>query len=200
MAWPLSAIRGGFYQMRVVQKARMFLFGAGLVLLSFCALAYVSGRFEARMAVTRFKADVSKAELSRFSEQGTLSDTDMRLWSDKRIRDYEATLAKGFEPPLALLRVPRMRLEVPVYDGTDDMTLNRGVGRIIGTARPGEEGNIGIAGHRDGFFRQLKDIRLADALELMTRSGVRSYVVDSVRIVSRDDVTVLRTGDTPSMT
>jgi sortase A len=61
---------------------------------------------------------------------------------------------------VALLRVEKIHLEVPVLEGTDDLTLNRGVGRIAGTARPGEDGNIGIAGHRDGFFRGLKDLKL----------------------------------------
>ena len=55
-----------------------------------------------------------------------------------------------------MLRISKVHLEVPVLEGTDDLILNRGVGHILGTVRPGEDGNIGIAGHRDGFFRVLK--------------------------------------------
>jgi sortase A len=54
--------------------------------------------------------------------------------------------------PLAILRIRKISLEAPVFNDTDDLTLNRGVGRILGTAQIGQPGNLGIAGHRDGFF------------------------------------------------
>ena len=89
-----------------------------------------------------------------------------------------------------------------MFEGTDDLALNRGVGWIAGTARPGEagNGNIGIAGHRDGFFRGFKDILLGDEVELSTLEGVSFYAVDSIEIVSPDNVTVLRPRGVPSLT
>jgi sortase A len=63
------------------------------------------------------------------------------------------------------LSINKLSIRVPVFDGTDDLVLNRGVGWIIGTAKPGEAGNIGIAGHRDGFFRGLKDILVGHSTE-----------------------------------
>ena len=79
-----------------------------------------------------------------------------------------------------------------MLEGTDDVTLNRGVGRIAGTSRVGESGNLGIAGHRDGFFRGLKDIAVGDKIELATANGTDTYVVDKIQIVNPNDVTVLR--------
>ena len=70
--------------------------------------------------------------------------------------------------------------------------MNRGVGQIAGTSLPGHGGNIGIAGHRDGFFRKLKDIRTGDSIELVTISGTDVFVVDQIRITSPTDVSVLR--------
>src|SRR3954470_14810454 len=84
------------------------------------------------------------------------SSIDFQLWSEKRIAAYNETLSHHFDSPVALLEIEKIHLEVPVFNGTDEPMLNRGVGRIIGTARPGERGNMGIAGHRDGFFRALK--------------------------------------------
>ena len=75
---------------------------------------------------------------------------------------------------------------------TDDRTLNRGVGRIIGTARLGKAGNIWIAGHRDGFFRGLKDIAPGDTMELMMLNRTDQYVVKNVQITSPEDVSVLQ--------
>ena len=77
-------------------------------------------------------------------------------------------LSEPAPAPLAVLRIPKIRLEVPVLPGTDDRTLDRAVGHIEGTAQPGTDGNSGIAGHRDGFFRGLKDIAPGDAIELDT--------------------------------
>ena len=89
---------------------------------------------------------------------------------------------------------------MPVYDGTDDLTLNRGVGRIIGTARLGEAGNTGIAGHRDGFFRGLKDIAPGDRIDLVLTSQTSHYVVENIQITSPDDVSVLQPTPKASLT
>lgn len=187
------------YLMNPFENAERVLLTAGLLLLGFCAVAYVGGRTHARVAVNTFKSDVVHLD-GAVSDRDGLSRLDKALWSDKRIRDYEASSAKHFASPIALLQIPRLRLEVPVFDGTDDLTLNRGVGRIIGTARPDEDGNIAIAGHRDGFFRVLKDIAPTDTLQLVTKSGVHTYLVDYLRIVSPEDVSVLRTTESPSVT
>jgi sortase A len=122
------------------------------------------------------------------------------LWSEKRIFEYHLSLTKSFDEPLALLRIPKVHIEVAVFNGTDDLNLNRGVGRIIGTARPGEQGNIGIAGHRDGFFRRLKDVKVGDVVDLVTPKDKWRYVIEQIQIVSPQDVSVLADRGVPSLT
>jgi sortase A len=117
--------------------------------------------------------------------------SEYSTWSIQRTKSYQANLGKPVES-LAVLRIPALHLEVPVLEGTDAVTLNRGVGRIARTSLPGQRGNIGIAGHRDGFFRRLKDIRNGDAIELVTISGTDVFVVDQIRITSPADVSALR--------
>jgi sortase A len=99
-----------------------------------------------------------------------------------------------------VLRVPKIHLEVPVFEGTDQLTLNHGVGRIIGTAQPGQPGNLGIAGHRDGFFRGLKDVREGDEIELQTLQGTQSYLVEEIQIVQPENIEVLLPRAVPSLT
>ena len=94
----------------------------------------------------------------------------------------------------------KIHLEVPVFEGTSETVLNRGVGRIAGTARVDALGNIGIAGHRDGFFRGLKDIAVGDTLELQTHEGTRTYVVNSIKVVDPKDVSVLKNESTSALT
>jgi sortase A len=125
------------------------------------------------------------------SFQGNSGIPDFRLWSPQRIEAYQASLVRNIPAPLGVLKISSIGIEVPVLEGIDDLTLNRAVGHIDGTPLPGEEGNIGIAGHRDGFFRGLKDVHPGDYLDLYTEKGNRRYVVDEIRIVPPEDVSVL---------
>jgi sortase A len=122
------------------------------------------------------------------------------LWDEERIRAYNTSLTKDLDTPVAVLRIPKISLEVPVFDGTDSLTLNRAIGRIPGTARLEEQGNIGLAGHRDGFFRALKNVRVGDTMELKSSNGTALYVVDQISIVDPKDVSVLKSRLSPSLT
>ena len=98
------------------------------------------------------------------------------------------------------IRVPKIRLEVAVLPGTDERTLDRSVGHIEGTAQPGTDGNAGIAGHRDGFFRGLKDLVTGDLIELDTVQGTEAYRVERTWVVSPEDVSVLDPTSTRALT
>jgi sortase A len=116
---------------------------------------------------------------------------DMKLWSPGRVKAYKAALERETPPTLAILRIPRLELEVPVYDGTSDAVLDLAAGRIEDTALPGTAGNVGIAAHRDGFFRVLKDLKEGDALVLDTPAATEQYRVEWIRITIPTDVSVI---------
>jgi sortase A len=99
-----------------------------------------------------------------------------------------------------VLNIPRLRLTAPVFEGTGTTALNRGLGRIAGTAALGASGNLGIAGHRDGFFRALKDIEPGDLIQVRARGSQDIYEVASTRIVDRRDVNVLQPTSFPTLT
>ena len=122
---------------------------------------------------------------------GHASEPDQALWSESRKRQYDLARQANDGPPVAVLSIDHLGIEVPVYDGTSEDILNRGVGRIEGTARVDREGNLGIAGHRDSFFRPLKDIEIGDIMELQTGDGTVTYAVSSIEIVEPEDVFVL---------
>jgi sortase A len=111
-----------------------------------------------------------------------------------------ATPAISEGEPLGRLEVSRLGLSVMVAQGVSGRTLRRSVGHIPATALPGEPGNIGIAGHRDTFFRPLKDIRKNDTITLATLQGTYRYVVDSTAIVGPDDIQVLDPTGRPTLT
>jgi sortase A len=92
---------------------------------------------------------------------------------------------------LGRLDIPRLGISVAVLQGTGSRTLRLGAGHIEGTPLPGESGNSGIAGHRDTFFRDLRNIRKTDDIVLKTATGVLHYEVEWVKVVRPDDVSVL---------
>jgi len=125
---------------------------------------------------------------------------DTELWAKGRIEKYEESLAHEFDAPMAILRIPKIDLEVAVLEGTDNLTLNRAVGWIVGTATLETMGNFGIAGHRDGYFRRLKDVVVGDEIELETLEGVLAFVIDDISIVNPTDVYVLAPTERPTIT
>jgi sortase A len=140
---------------------------------------------------TVYGTAMSHLAIAQFRAQSTTNS----LWDSARIRAYKRTLSISFAPPEAILRVPRVGIEVPVLEGTSDAILNRGVGHIPGTALPGVTGNLAITGHRDGFFRPLKDVVAGDIIEVQ-RPGQPSgqadrYVVRTLKVVSPNDTSVL---------
>ena len=129
-----------------------------------------------------------------------VASPNLELWAEKRVREYEASLQVEADAPVAVITIAKVGIQVPVYDGANDFNLNRGVGRIQGTAPVGETGNLGIAGHRDGFFRGLKDVAIGDGIELLTASGSEAYTVSSIEIVDPIDVWVLKPTDEKTIT
>ncbi|MCI0441839.1 class D sortase [bacterium] len=129
------------------------------------------------------------------------SDVDFSLWDSKRIKAYKDSLIKKIDPPLAVLKVNRIGLVVSVYEGTDDLTLDRGAGHIPDTTPIGNNrGNIGIAGHRDGFFRGLKNVSIGDVIQLVTTESTSTYKISEILIVKPEDLWVLEPKQQPTLT
>jgi sortase A len=174
----------------------------GLTLLAVWGGAWTYRTVSSRAAVRRFEAEAQSLPVNSatVNDPASGSQVDFSLWSAKRVEAYKESLVKKGDRPLAILRIPKIHLDVPVYNDTDDLTLNRGVGRVLGTAQVGKGGNLGIAGHRDGFFRGLKDLAPGDEIALVGVSHSDVYVVDKIQIVNPEDVSVLNPTRVPSLT
>ncbi|OFW24233.1 MAG: hypothetical protein A3H27_15765 [Acidobacteria bacterium RIFCSPLOWO2_02_FULL_59_13] len=101
---------------------------------------------------------------------------------------------------LGQIEISRIGLEVMILEGTDKETLRRAVGHIPGTSLPGQAGNVAIAGHRDTFFRELRNIQKDDEITLTTLNGTYRYRVDSTKVVEPQDVKVLDDSDDAVLT
>jgi sortase A len=137
--------------------------------------------------------------IANFQALRATDAVDMSAWSQARITRYRASQTARAIPE-AVLRIPSLKLVVPVFEGTSEENLNRGAGRIEGTAPIGNPGNIGIAAHRDGFFRVLKDVRVGDELLLDRLDATDTYRIVATSIVNPSEVSVLSGTGTPSVT
>lgn len=101
---------------------------------------------------------------------------------------------------LGRIEIPKIKMSVIILQGTTPKILLLGVGHIDGTAFPGESGNVGIAGHRDTFFRGLKDIQSGDEILLHTTTGISRYEVDWIQITTPSDSGIVALGPESGLT
>lgn len=98
------------------------------------------------------------------------------------------------------LSIPKIDANLPIYHGTDEDELEKGVGHFAGSVLPGERDNSVLSGHRDTVFRKLGDVGKGDLLEVTTEAGTFTYKVRKVRIVDADDRTVIVPTPRPTLT
>ena len=154
-----------------------------------CARASYTQQRESEAFDAALRAQAEQRLQARAEQIHAESPPD-RDWSPARVAKYEATLSTPVQA-LARLEIPDVALSVMVLEGTADTTLDRAVGHIEGTARPGESGNLGIAGHRDGYFRGLRHVEKGDQLMLTTLDGVARYEVVKIDVVDPARIDVL---------
>jgi len=101
---------------------------------------------------------------------------------------------------LGRIEIPRLGLSVVLVEGVRRRDLRVAVGHIPGTALPNEVGNVGIAGHRDTYFRELRRIRPGDLVIVSTSAGSTAYSVESTRVVKPSNIGVLAASTQPVLT
>jgi sortase A len=157
---------------------RVFLMG-GVAALAWCAYIVTDAYILQRLARERLE---STSRETRFAS--TSSGTPSTNAASARSRPTTGT-------PLAELSIPRIGLSAVVLHGTDAHTLRLGLGHIDNTPLPGEAGNVAIAGHRDSFFRPLRNVQVGDDILLETPEERVHYRVSAFRVVNSHDVAVV---------
>jgi sortase A len=193
--------------LRLLQGLLLFTGGALLIVYAAARIDSARGREQALEAFAQARSEriaaVLPAEPSAPASVARLAlsaDPDQTLWDKNRIAAYLEAKNVGHDAPLGVLTIPSIELEAPIFDGTSELTLNRGIGRIEGTAIIGAAGNLGLAAHRDGFFRGLKSVHVGDTVDVESLDGTTRYRVTDVSIVEPTDVHVLAPTDTATLT
>jgi sortase A len=137
-------------------------------------------------------------EVARFELMTPPPDTS--TWSSSRVQAYRASALVATDPLVGVVSIPALGLEVPLYTDASELNLNRGAGLIPGMARPGDAGNVGIAGHRDGYFRVLRNVKVGETIVVRTHSRRYFYRVAGLSIVAPTDARLLAPTPTAAVT
>lgn len=108
----------------------------------------------------------------------------------------------GPQQPIAI-QINAIDVNAPVVPGDDWEALKRGVGQHIGSANPGQQGNLVLTGHNDIYgevFRYLEDLEVGDEVTVFTADQSYTYVVRWVEIVEPTDVYVMDPTGNASLT
>ena len=100
------------------------------------------------------------------------------------------------------LVIPKLENIYEVYWGTDDKTLDRGVGYHEGdfTTPPDGLGHTVLSGHRDTVFRELGDLEEGDRLYVEFESQIYEYQIRDIWITDAEDRSVIVDKDSPTLT
>jgi len=165
--------------LRLMRWMRSILLIIGILALSYIAITLIGARIYQRNAMLTLKKQIQAKEQHKAEQPvPTINEGDV----------------------VGRIEIPRIGISAAVLQGTTSRTLRMGVGHIKGTALPGESGNIGVAGHRDTYFRALKDIRKDDEIQLQTATGIARYEVDWIQITSPSNIGVLAPTTESSLT
>lgn len=201
---PKAGARRSHTILRVLQ---WLLLAAGMALLVVYAVAQVDAVRGRDDALEAFAAASSERAADAAQRTETVAagpaypaDPDLSLWGKTRIAAYRASLGSQRDLPLGVLTISSVDLVAPIFEGTGELTLNRGIGRIEGTGDVGARGNLGLAAHRDGFFRALKDVEVGDTVSVESLDGAIHYRVTELLVVEPTDVYVLAPTDAATLT
>ena len=166
---------------QILKWSQRALFACAILLLGYCGFALTDAWLFQRRAARELDRQMRERRTSSHVTPLPVSITSPKV----------APAAAVAGSLIGRIEIPRLLLSVVVVEGVDKTSLRRAVGHIPGTALPGNPGNVGLAGHRDTFFRPLKDVKIKDEIQLSTLKGLFKYEVVSLRIVDPENVGVL---------
>jgi sortase A len=159
----------------IVRWSRDVFLVVGILILGYCGYILVDAKLYQAIESRRFHQQIIDFKADTTSK-GRVDGASFHSSSGEALGEIELT---------------RIGVTAMILEGTDDRTLRRAVGHIPGTSLPGQPGNVGIAGHRDTFFRALRNVRQGDEITLMTLDGSYHYRVKSISVVEPEDTQVL---------
>jgi sortase A len=184
----------------LIRWARFFFLVVGIVALGYCAAVLLDTRIFQAYQSWRFERALKDAQTSARTEQQPGSPPLATQAEVDRARAESLGIDGLAGSPLGRLEISSVGIVAMVMEGVDGRTLRHAVGHIPGTPLPGQPGNVALAGHRDTFFRALRNIHTGDEITLTTLHGPYRYGVEWTKVVEPGDTKVLEATPDDSLT
>jgi sortase A len=175
--------------------SRYIFFIIGILMLGYCGYVLLDTRFFQVYQSWRFQKAIQASQPPASASSAALPPAPLEA---NPVAAESSAISSREGDALGRLEIRRIGLSAMIMEGVDDKTLRRAVGHFPGTELPGQRGNFVIAGHRDTFFRPLRNIRLDDEIILTTLHGSYRYRVDSTRVTQAEDMSALDNSDDAS--
>ena len=127
-----------------------------------------------------------------------LYETNFPLTDYSKVTGYGETLRVTDSDMIGYLKIDRIGVELPIYHGTSDAVLSRGVGHLEGSSLPvgGENTHSVMSAHRGlpsaKLFTDLDRMEMGDTFQIMVLDQVLTYQVDVIKIIEPTDVSDLQ--------
>jgi len=174
--------RGGLARV-MLRWASNFFFILGVAALGYVSITVLDARLYQAREARRFEEARRIQNAARPSSGIENPRASLPLTSPNRTAAEPVETIRG-SAAWGRIEIKSIGLSSMIMEGVDRETLRRGIGHIPGTALPGQHGNVALAGHRDTFFRPLRNIRQNDEITLETLDGHFRYRVDFTQVVA----------------
>jgi sortase A len=176
----------------LLRCSQYLFFIIGILILSYCGYLILDAKLYQVYQSWRFQHSLEESRQAI----GNVKDTSPLALPPslvkpqfRQIESHEMAIPEG--TTLGRIEIRAIGLTAIIIEGIEESTLQRAVGHFPGNPIPGQQGNVALAGHRDTFFRPLRNIQYNDEIILTTLNGDFCYRVNSTRVVEPEEIEVL---------
>ena len=173
--------------MKQLKKRRLLLLSCTIAIILFGVWFSTSNMYKFAKGYFLYKTHTPSSQVNETIQKPPSSEPISKKTTKKEL--YPVSPKTGEE--IGELYIPKLKAKLPIFHGTNEDELEKGVGHFAGSVLPGENDNSVLSGHRDTVFRKLGQVGEGDLLIVRTSAGEFTYKVNKVRIVDEDDRTVI---------
>ncbi|WP_144528669.1 class D sortase [Peribacillus simplex] len=173
--------------MKQLKKRRLLLLSCTIAIILFGVWFSTSNMYKFAKGYFLYKTHTPSSQVNETVQKPPSSEPISKKTTKKEL--YPVRPKTGEE--IGELYIPKLKAKLPIFHGTNEDELEKGVGHFAGSVLPGENDNSVLSGHRDTVFRKLGQVGEGDLLIVRTSAGEFTYKVNKVRIVDEDDRTVI---------
>lgn len=177
--------------MKKLKKKRLLLLSCTIAIILFGVWFSTSNLYKFAKGYFLYKTHAPSSQVNETLQKPPSDKPTIDKTSNKTTKKELYPVRPKTGEEIGELYIPKLKTKLPIFHGTNEDELEKGVGHFAGSVLPGENDNSVLSGHRDTVFRKLGQVGEGDLLIVRTSAGEFTYKVNKVRIVDEDDRTVI---------